>query len=385
MEKAGYFQVRKKIVFITPSLYGGGAERVLVLLLRHLDRSRFQPVGVLFEPENDYKEDIPDDVSIVSLNSRGMLDSARLILSLSQFLKKEAPDIICTSIYRVKPLSLVTALAIKLSRVKARVFLTEHGNLSWCMETAKLASLRGFLIRNKFLYPEKDNVVCVSKGLRDDLVKNWGVSAARTKVIYNPVEIDRIQTLAKEEVEHLWFKEKLPVIIACGRLDPQKNYHLLLRVFAAASKKINDLRLVILGEGLLKQELIEYAEALGISDKVAFIGFQKNPFKYIARAKALVLSSVMEGFPMVLIEAMACGTPVISTRCESGPEELITDCIDGLLTPVGDEKALADAVIRLLNDEPFRKRLAEAGKMRVEEFRVEKITAEYEKAFNCHR
>ncbi|MBI3755588.1 MAG: glycosyltransferase [Deltaproteobacteria bacterium] len=373
--------MKKRILFITPSLYGGGAERVLVLLLRHLDRSRFQPVVVLFEPENDYKEDIPDDVRIVSLNSSGMLDSARLILSLSQLLKKEAPDIICTSIYRVKPLSLITALAMRLSRVKARVFLTEHGNLSWCMKTAKLASLRGFLIRNKFLYPEKDNVICVSKGLRDDLVNNWGVSAARTKIIYNPVEIDRIQILAKEEVDHHWFQERRPVIIACGRLDRQKDYPLLLRVFASVSKEASDLRLVILGDGLLRKELIEYTGVLGISDKTAFLGFQKNPFKYIARAKALVLSSVMEGFPMVLIEAMACGTPVISTRCESGPEELITDGVDGLLTPVGDVDAMGNAIHSLLRDEFLRIRLAEAGRRRVEDFRAEKITAEYERMF----
>lgn len=381
MEKAGYFQVRKKVIFITPSLYGGGAERVLVLLLRHLDRSRFQPIVVLFEPENDYKEDIPEDVNIVSLESRGMADSARLIIYLSQFLKKEAPDIICTSIYRVKPLSLVTALAIKLSRVKARVFLTEHGNLSWCMKTAKLASLRGLLIRNKFLYPEKDNVICVSRGLRDDLVKNWGVVPESASVIYNPVEIDRIQVLAKEEVDHHWFQERRSVIIACGRLDRQKDYPLLLRVFASVLKEARDLRLVILGDGSLRKELIEYTEMLGISGKVAFLGFQKNPFKYIARAKALVLSSVMEGFPMVLIEAMACGTPVISTRCESGPEELITDGVDGLLTPVGDEDALGNAIHRLLRDEPFRIRLAEAGRRRVEDFRSDKVTAEYERMF----
>lgn len=374
--------MRRKILFITPSLYGGGAERVLVLLLRHLDRSRFEPVVILFEPRIDFKEDIPEDVRIISLDSRGKLDSIRMIASLSMILKRENPNLVCTSLYRVHPYSLVTTIARRLSGTRAAFFLTEHGNLSWCMKTAKLASLRGALIKNKYLYPETDNVICVSKGLKDDLVSNWGISKAQTKVIYNPVEIDRIQALSKEYVDHPWFKEGRPVIIACGRLDPQKNYHLLLRVFANISKEMPDIRLVILGEGELKNELATYAVELGISDRVAFLGFQKNPFKYIARAKALVLSSVMEGFPMVLIEAMACGTSVISTRCQCGPDEVITDGINGLLVPVDDDIALTEAVKQLLNNETLRRKIAEAGRRRVEDFRAEKITAEYERMFS---
>ena len=126
---------------------------------------------------------------------------------------------------------------------------------------------------------------------------------------------------------------------------------------------------------LLNDNLENYTKELDISHNVVFLGFQSNPFKYLSRATVFVLSSLWEGFGNVIIEAMACGIPVISTRCPSGPDEIITNEVNGLLVPVGDMNALAKAILRLLEDESLRKRIAEAGRKRAEDFRVKLICA----------
>lgn len=372
---------RKKILFVTPSLYGGGAERVLVVLLRNLDRSLFEPSVVMFEPRNDYAQDIPADIKITLLQSRGMKSIPRLAIAFARFIRRESPDIICTSIYRTHYLSLVVAFARRISGMKTRMMMTEHGNLSWCMAEAKLRSIRKMIIRSKYLYPGTDTVVCVSEGLKEDLTHNWSVLPSQVRVIHNPVEIDRIEQLAKEPVEHPWFSSQSPVLIACGRLDPQKNYPLMFRAFKKIREQVEDTRLVVLGEGPLRDELLDYCRELGIEKSIEFLGFQKNPFRYIARSKALLLSSSMEGFPLVLNEAMACSTTVVSTRCQYGPEEIVVDGVNGILVAPDDEQALANAALALLKDDRLCTRLAIVGRQQVERLRDTMVVRSYERLF----
>lgn len=141
------------------------------------------------------------------------------------------------------------------------------------------------------------------------------------------------------------------------------------------------IRLMVLGEGELKETLIDEVGRLELKDKIAFLGFQDNPFKYISRARVFVLSSSYEGFGNVLIEAMALGIPVVSTRCPSGPEEIIQDGINGILVPPDDEQALAESIRTLLVREDLRSRIAKAGRERAEDFRARKIACEYEDVF----
>ena len=139
-------------------------------------------------------------------------------------------------------------------------------------------------------------------------------------------------------------------------------------------------KLIILGEGKEKENLLKLVEKLGLNDRVSFEGFQENPYKYLARSTVFVLSSLYEGFPNVLLEAMALGIPSVATRCPTGPDEIITEGVDGVLIPPADEKAIADAIKKLLLDEDLRKRLSEAGKRRIQDFAVEKIVKQYEDA-----
>jgi glycosyltransferase involved in cell wall biosynthesis len=366
--------VAHKILMVIPSLSGGGAERVLLLLMQYLDRGRFMPLLVVFQEGNDYKGEFPSDVKLICLRKRSRYDFFYLIGSLAKVIREEKPSLILSCLNYA---NYIAILAQRLSKYATPLLLTEVSNLTFTLNHTNLSWIKKFLIRH--LYPKAAGIVCVSQGTKQDLVTNFQVPAENCLVIHNPCDISMVTGLSREEVDYVWFHQDIPLLCACGRLVTPKNLPLLLEALKLARNE-QPLRLVILGQGEDRAKLESYAETLGISAHVAFLGFQPNPFKYMAKATGFVLSSSWEGFGNVIIEAMACGVPVISTRC-SGPEEIITDSENGLLVPVNDASALAAAILRLLREAPLRKRLAEAGRRRAADFRVEKQVKEYEELF----
>lgn len=367
----------KKVLFIIPSLVGGGAEKVLVVILQNLDRAKYRPMLVVLESEGVYSKDIPADVLITYLGKKGKVDNIRIAILLARTFRKLSPDIICSFMFYT---NLLTILSLGLSGLRVPVLFTEHSNLSIDIKTASYQFIKRSM--GKMLYPRANRIICVSRGVKDDLVSNWRVSPANIDVIYNPIKIETIHELMMEKVVHPWYEKEMAVLIACGRLTPQKNYPLLLRAFADVSKIVSNARLVIMGDGELKGPLLELTKELGLSDSVDFIGYKKNPFSYIGKSKILILSSSWEGFGNVLVESMACGTPVISTRCPSGPDEIITNGVNGILVPMDNEAALSDAIIGLLNNKKLRSELAEAGKQRADDFDTSIIMKQYEQAFD---
>ncbi|MFN3739293.1 MAG: glycosyltransferase [Thermodesulfovibrionales bacterium] len=365
----------KKILFVIPSFGGGGAERVCLNLLKGLNRERFKPEVVVFYEENAYEYDIPKDLRIRCLFKRKALDFFRLVYLLSKIIRKEKPQLIVSFLTYTNYLTIIARM---IARTDVPIIVSEHTHLSRDLSFQRFKFIKKKLVR--YLYPKAECIITVSKGVKEDLHTNFGIPEDRCIVIYNPLDIDLIREKIHDEVDHPWFKEDVPIIIACGRLTLEKNYPLLLKGIKKVLKRIN-VRLIIIGEGEKRLSLESLTTSLGIEKNVAFLGFKQNPFKYIARANLFVLSSLYEAFGNVVLEAMACGVPVISTRCPSGPDEIITDGVNGLLVPVGDEDALAEAILRLLGDKELRQRLAKAGKKRAEDFRIEKIIAEYERVF----
>jgi glycosyltransferase involved in cell wall biosynthesis len=370
--------MRKKILFAISGLGGGGAERVMILILRELDRTFWAPAVVVFEEGNDYLHEWPADVPIVCLNKRGRLSFFRLAWQLAAVLRQMRPALLFSFLTYT---NYVAVLSRSLAATETPLLLGEHCLLAQALRAQRFFRLKERMVRS--LYPKATAIIAVSEEIRRDLAANYAIPEDRCAVIYNPVALERVRELAACEADHPWFAEAAPVIAACGRLTAQKNYPLLLRAMRLVLDRI-DARLIILGQGEQRASLERCARELGIRRNVDFLGFQENPFKYVARASALVLSSSWEGLPMVILEAMACGTPVISTRCPSGPEEIITDDLNGLLVPVGDEAALAEAILRVLADEPLRCRLAQAGRERAEDFRLERIVAQYEAMLREH-
>ncbi len=269
-----------------------------------------------------------------------------------------------------------------------------------------------FLIR--FLYSKADSIIAVSKGVRESLIK-FGVPEDKIKVIYNPYPIEEIRKKTKEKVEEIF--ENVPYIITMGRLTKQKGQWHLLRIFKEIKNIFPDLKLLILGNGELKNYLINLSESLGLrtyvwdrdilTDEydVYFLGFKKNPFKYIARAKLFVFPSLWEGFPNALVEAMACGITVVSADCRSGPREILAPYTDyryqtkkpefaeyGVLMPVLEgivqdvstplsemEKMWVEVVKELLEDKSLRESYSQKVRLRSEEFHIDNIVKEWEK------
>lgn len=370
-----YFE-KKKILFVIPSLAGGGAERVLVLLLKHLNRSRFKPLLVVFNSKKAYKEESIKDIPIICLKKGNRFDFFRLVWELSRLIRRERPALILSFLTYTNYL---TILAHGLANLRIPLFLNERNNLTSSLKNEKFSMIKKFLVPR--LYPKSTGIISLSGGVREDLIANYKIPKEKCFVIYNGIDIKQIKELASEEVNNPWFKEYIPVIISCGRLTPQKNHPLLIEAMSLILKNDINVRLLILGEGEKRFKLEKLAKDLGISRNLMFLGFQSNPFKYISRATVFVLSSLWEGFGNVIIEAMACGVPVVSTRCPSGPDEIITDGVNGLLVRTGDVNALAKAILRLLKDESLRRRLVEAGIKRAEDFRIKKMVSEYERCF----
>ena len=197
--------------------------------------------------------------------------------------------------------------------------------------------------------PLADGIVAVSEGVAADLRGQVPRAAGKIVTIHNPVVGPGLAEQAAEAVEHPWFGDGEPVVLAVGRMAAEKDYPTLLRAFAEVARS-RAARLVILGQGPERESLLELAARLGIGDRFDLPGFDVNPFRYMARASVFVLSSRFEGFPNVLAQAMACGSPVVSTDCRSGPSEMLEGGKWGRLVPVGDWRAMAGAIEATLDD-----------------------------------
>jgi glycosyltransferase involved in cell wall biosynthesis len=223
------------------------------------------------------------------------------------------------------------------------------------------------------LYPRASQIIAVSDGVADDLSRFSGVERNRIDVVQNPVVTPELAALADEPVDHPWFSPgEPPVILGVGRLSDQKDFATLLRAFALVRAK-RPARLVILGEGGYRAELEQLVTQLGIGADVDLPGFAGNPFSYMSKASLFVLSSKFEGLPGALIEAMACGTPVVATDCPSGPREILEDGSLGGLVPVGDPESLAAAIGHAL-DQP-----TPPGRLRAKaaEYTVDRAVSRY--------
>jgi len=233
--------------------------------------------------------------------------------------------------------------------VPTRTVISVHNSISAVTRNAptRRGRMTPYFVRR--FYPWADAIVAVSRGVAGDLQRVSRIAAERISVIYNPVIGPAMFEAARRPLEHPWFSAgEAPVILAAGRLTAAKDFADLLSAFAIVRRTL-PCRVVILGDGEELANLQAQAQALGVSGDVQFAGFSSNPYAYMARAGVFVLSSAWgEGLPTVLVEAMALGTPVISTDCPEGPRELLHDGEYGILVPVRDPQALADAILAAL-------------------------------------
>jgi glycosyltransferase involved in cell wall biosynthesis len=323
--------------------------------------------------------DLPQDVPVRYL---GKKHARNAIGVLTRMLKTENPDVIYSAKISV---NLIAVLANQLTGQPGCIIPSQHNHLSVPLLNQppfRKWKLRLMLFLTRYAYHWVDRVVFVSKESLQDGCKYFRLPNDLATVIYNPIVDDTLFDMSEKAVEHPWFakERKEPIILAVGRLTKQKGFPYLLKAFYQV-RNLLPARLIVIGEGRDDLRLTNLAETLGIKDDMAFLGFQSNPYRFMARADLFVLSSLWEGLPTVLVEAMACRTPVVSTRCPAGPEEIIIDGINGLLVPPADPTALAEAIVKVLTNPKMARRMALAGKQRAECFRAEKIVRQYEQLF----
>ena len=328
----------RHIALYMEAFTGGGAERVMVNLAAGLAARGHRVDMIVVRAEGPYLALLPPDVRLIDLGCRRSLAS---LPRLARYLRRERPDALLSAIEHSNLIALWASAA---AGYRGRVVVSVHINLSTVIRRMKGISRRLFLFLYRRFYSDAAAVVAVSHGAAADLDQLLKLPPGRVRMIYNPVVSPVLIEQAKEPVEHPWFQNgQPPVILAVGRLCPQKDFPTLLRAFALLHAR-TPARLVILGEGPDRPALEAQAAALGLDGAVALPGFAANPYAHMARAGACALSSRWEGLPTVLIEAMACGAPVVATDCPSGPREALGGGRYGALVPVGDAGALAAAL-----------------------------------------
>lgn len=333
----------KKIALYIPSMNGGGAERVMLALANGLAEKGIRVDLVLNRVEGPYIKDASPKVNIVNLGTSRVLNS---IIPLSKYLHKEKPDAILSAMNYV---NIATILAQLISGSDTKVIVSEHNNLT---ESKKeLSFIKGRILTSlmSWAYRKANGIVAVSNGVADALTNELKIDRNKITTIYNPIFSEDLIKRSQELILHPWInKTAPPLILGVGRLAPQKDFKTLIHAFKQVLEK-KDCNLIILGEGELRPELEKLIKSLNLDDNVQLPGFVDNPYAWMSHADLFVLSSIREGFGNVIVEAMACGTPIVSTDCPSGPYEILEGGKWGELVPSSDSNLLAEAIIKSLN------------------------------------
>lgn len=319
-------------------LAGGGAERQSLIIAEEFRRHGVDVTLVLHKLRGQLLDQVPAGLRILDLNSpRTLMDVPRLM----RFLRKERPDILLSNV----DLNNVAALLAKgLSFSPTKVVICQHNPISSAFVVGEQWLYRHIAIFYRLLSPLISRAVAVSSGVATEIETLAGLPRERVLTIHNPVVGPDFPARSEEIAYHRWFHQPTqPVFVTAGRLVPQKDHETLLRALAIHRRHANS-RLIVLGSGPLDRNLKALTESLELTEAVDFIGFQPNALPYIRQADAFVLSSRCEGFGNVLVEAMGCGTPVISTRCEHGPAEILDGGRYGLLVEPRSPDMLAKAM-----------------------------------------
>lgn len=359
--------MNRKTAFFVPNLSGGGAQRVIINLTRGFAERGHDVDLVVAKAAGPLLDDVPEGVRLVDLGSRGTLGS---LPPLVKYMKRERPAAMLSTMSHC---NVVALLARWFSRSPMRLIVREANTLTFHEYRTPSIRERTVFYLMKRLYPKADMVVANSLDTAADLVRHGIAGEDHVRVIHNPIVSDSLLEKQKAAIDHPWFRNNdIPVVLGIGRLHEQKDYETMIRAFSIV-RKDRTARLVILGEGTERGRMLELVAELGLEKDVEFPGFVSNPHAYIARASAVALSSRWEGFGNVLVEALAAGTPVVSTNCPGGPAEILENGKFGKLVPVGNAETFADAILDTLDNPTDGDALIDRAK----DFSIDIVTSRY--------
>jgi glycosyltransferase involved in cell wall biosynthesis len=364
----------KRYALFIPSLLGGGVERVMMNLGRGLARRQRQVDLIVCSSHGEFRDAVPSEIRLVDLRAGRV---ARGIPGLVSYLRREQPDVLVAAQDHA---NLAALLASRIAGGNTAVVVTAHSLVRrTCMRAPKRARVLPMLMR--LLYPRAAAVVAVSRGVADDVADVASLQRSSVHVIYNPVIFPDHKDRGDADLRHPWLLPGAPpLILAVGRLEYEKDYYTLIRAFALVRQRLK-CRLLILGEGKERQGIQKLVDQIGLSSDVCLPGFVQDPYPYIRRASTLVLSSLWEGLPTVLIEALPFGTPIVSTDAGPGPREILCNGKYGRLVPVGMPDALAESILSSI-DEGRRTLPEEAWKPYTEEVALESYMRLFEDLYS---
>jgi len=380
-----------KVLMLITSLEGGGAQRVASELSLNFSPN-IQRTIVTIKSKTSYPTNEPPLSMNLNFKKRNLVDRLlkyiySIIVSSIKYrklIKEYKPDVSLSFFVFDNFINILSNIGNK----NTKVIVSIHGILSMKFRKSLIDRFTRYLIR--ILYYKSDLILAVSKGVKQEIVRDLNINPEKIRVIYNPVDIKKIKHLANEEVNDEWFDGDLPILINVGRLKEPKGQWHLIRAFSKVIER-KKCKLIICGNGELKPYLENLVRGLDLTNYVKFLGWQDNPFKYISKSSIFVFSSQWEALPCALIEAMACGCPIISTNCKYGPSEILengkfeilTPPVDGIFYKASDpltpeEYFLADEIIKLLEDNKLMTWYSKKGNERANDFDIELIIREYE-------
>lgn len=333
--------IDKRVAIFLPSSRGGGAERSMISVANHFAKEGFNVDIAFVNAQGAFLKYVDPSVNVVDFQkSRTVYCLTKLIRYLF-FAKPRV--LICV----MEHLSVVAIIAKAICRSRSKVIVSVRNTITERSVKQRWASRDRI---KRWIFQRADGYIAVSESAKDAFSATYGIEANDIKVIYNPLDLSEIDCLAEQVPRHPWARNKdLPIVLGVGRLTPQKDFLSLVKAFSLVREQIK-CRLVILGEGEQRQEIESAIKFFGLQDDVLLPGFVDPPYSWMKNSDVFVLSSAWEGLPGVLLQAMACGTPVVATDCPGGNAEILQNGKWGSLVPVGDHAALAQEIVNIIEN-----------------------------------
>ena len=364
------FTKNEKVTVLVFSLYHGGAEKVCLTLCNELVNRNYKiELWIVDSSETSLSKQLDEKITIYRLNRKHVRNSVLPLLKL--FIQRKPEKIL---IFHIE-LAILAIIFKKIFFLKTQIIVRSINTLSLAFSNAK-GSLRNYLRLKvlKYVLPFSNKIIAQSNGMRIDLEKNFNIESNKILTIFNPAfhmetNVAGINKIGKLENEFLFV----------GRLQPQKGLKNLIKIFEMAHSQNPNIQLTIVGEGPEEETLKKLVDRLGLNSSIIFEGYQAQTISYFERAKATVLTSVYEGFPNVLVESIAVGTPVIAFNCPSGPEDIIEQGVNGILVPNQDLVEFSNAILKIAKEEiTFKSNdIIESSKR----FSIETVVNKYEQVF----
>ncbi|UYI79860.1 MAG: glycosyltransferase [Fusobacterium varium] len=353
--------MKKKIVFILPSLNSGGAEKVIVSLCNNLNYEKFEIVLVVLNKEGIFKKQLKDSYKTIDLKCPRVRN---IFFKIRKIIYEEKPDIVFTTLGH---LNLFFGIFRWTFSKKIKFIGREATVVSEHYKGKKIKNII-FRVLYRLFYSNLDNVIAQCDYMKSDLIKNFKVNSEKIKVINNPLDIDGIRILSEKEAEKL-LGEK--ILLTIGRLNKVKQHKIMIELFSKLDFQ-KDYKLYIMGEGEEKENILKFIREKKLENCVVLLGKKNNPFSYIKQANIFLLTSKYEGFPNVALEAMALNIPVLSFKSPGGILEILKEGENGYFINRDNFKEKLELAFKLDKDQ--------IGKT-VEKYRISKIIKEYEDFF----